>query len=135
MKKQKDGINAFLGEDTSFEGKLSFTGTVRLDGEFKGEIFSDGTLIVGDTAKLEATIRVGRLIVSGEVKGGIVARERMEIHAPGKVLGDIVSPVLTIDEGVVFEGTCKMRDTAQSGQEKEGEKEEKKVAVISKSVK
>ncbi|HIC84994.1 MAG TPA: polymer-forming cytoskeletal protein, partial [Desulfobacterales bacterium] len=82
MKKQKEGINAFLGEDTSFEGKLSFSGTVRLDGQFKGEIFSRGTLIVGDTAKLEATIRVGRLISSGEIKGSIIARERMEIHAP-----------------------------------------------------
>ena len=135
MKKQKEGINAFLGEDTSFEGKLSFSGTVRLDGQFKGEIFSRGTLIVGDTAKLEATIRVGRLISSGEIKGSIIARERMEIRAPGKVLGDIVSPILTIDEGVIFEGTCKMREIPPSEEGGAEERDEKKVALIAKSTK
>ncbi len=108
MKKNKDEMNAFLGEGTKFEGKLSFTGIVRLDGRFKGEIFSEGTLIVGDSALIEADINIAEIIISGEVRGNIVAGSRIEIHAPGKVFGNIVSPVVIIDEGVIFEGNCKM---------------------------
>ncbi len=129
MKKQKEGINAFLGEDTSFEGKLSFTGTVRIDGRLKGEVFSEGTLIVGDSAKVEADIKVGRLVVSGEINGNILAGERIEIHAPARVFGDIVCPVLIIDEGVIFEGNCKMTEVS-IGEEKQETSDEKKVKVI-----
>jgi cytoskeletal protein CcmA (bactofilin family) len=122
MKKNKDQINAFLGRDTEFEGKLSFTGTVRIDGRFKGEILSEGTLIVGETAILESDIRVGHVIISGEVRGNIVAGERIEGHSPGKIYGNISAPVITIDEGVTFEGKCQM-----SGQ---GEETGSKVTLL-----
>jgi len=109
MKKVKDQINAFLGKDTEFEGKLSFTGAVRMDGSFKGEIFTEGTLIVGETALIESDISASHLIISGEVRGNIVAEDRIEIHAPGKVVGNIKAPVVIIDEGVIFEGNCQMQ--------------------------
>lgn len=124
MKNGKDQINAFLGKDTEFEGKLSFTGAVRLDGKFKGEIFTEGTLIIGETATIEADMRVARIIVSGQVRGNIDAGERLEIKAPGKVFGNIQAPTVIIEEGVLFEGNCKM----QVG--KEGA--DKKVAVLPK---
>ncbi|RLB44353.1 MAG: polymer-forming cytoskeletal protein [Deltaproteobacteria bacterium] len=123
MKKTREEMNAFLGEGTEFEGKLSFTGSVRLDGRFKGEIFSEGTLVVGDSAFIEGEIEVSEIIVSGEIKGSITASKRIEIHAPGKVFGNIQSPVVVIDEGVIFEGNCKMRSLA--------EEDDKKIAVIS----
>ncbi|HDG97020.1 MAG TPA: polymer-forming cytoskeletal family protein [Desulfobacterales bacterium] len=123
MKKTKEEMNAFLGEGTEFEGKLSFTGSVRLDGRFKGEILSEGTLVVGDSASIEGEIDVSEIIVSGEIKGSITASKRIEIHAPGKVFGNIQAPVVIIEEGVIFEGTCKMQSL--------GEEDEKKVAVIS----
>jgi len=123
MKRTKEEMNAFLGEGTEFEGKLSFTGSVRLDGRFKGEIFSEGTLVVGDSASIEGEINVSEIIVSGEIKGSITASKRIEIHAPGKVFGNIQSPVVIIDEGVIFEGMCKMRSL--------DEEDEKKIAVIS----
>jgi len=124
MKNEKDQINAFLGKDTEFEGKLSFTGAVRLDGRFKGEILTEGTLIVGETALIEADIRVARIIVSGEIRGNIVAGERIEIKAPAKVFGNIQSPTVIIEEGVVFEGSCKMKVAT--------EESDKKVAVLPK---
>ncbi|MEJ2023643.1 MAG: polymer-forming cytoskeletal protein [Deltaproteobacteria bacterium] len=124
MKNEKDQINAFLGKDTEFEGKLSFTGAVRLDGRFKGEILTEGTLIVGETALIEADIRVARIIVSGEIRGNIVAGERIEIKAPAKVFGNIQSPTVIIEEGVVFEGNCKMKVAT--------EESDKKVAVLPK---
>lgn len=109
MKKNRDQINAFLGKDTEFEGKLSFSGTVRIDGRFKGEIVSEGTLVVGETAVVESDIRVGHVIISGEVRGNVVAEDRIEGHSPGKIFGNISAPVITIDEGVKFEGKCQMQ--------------------------
>jgi len=108
--KRRDEINAFLGRNTEFEGKLSFSGTVRIDGRFKGEILSDGTLIVGDSAVLEADIQVPHLVVCGEVRGNLYASEKVEIHPPGKVFGNVQAPAVVMDEGVVFEGCCRMQD-------------------------
>ena len=121
--KKKNEITAFMGRETEFEGKLSFMGTIRIDGKFRGEILSDGTLIVGDTAIIESEIRVGHIIISGEIRGNIFVKYRIEINRPGKVFGNIQAPVVVIEEGVIFEGNCKMKDIV--------EKEEKKIAVIS----
>jgi cytoskeletal protein CcmA (bactofilin family) len=109
--KKTDEINAFLGKDTEFEGKLSFGGTVRVDGHFKGEINSDGTLIVGETAVMEAEVQVSNVIISGEIRGNVLATKRVEIHSPGKVFGNISAPTVVMDEGVVFEGSCSMQET------------------------
>ena len=106
--KKKDEMNAFLGKNTEFDGKLSFSGSVRVDGNFKGEISGDGTLIVGDSAAIQADVRVAHLIISGEIRGSLFAGERIEIHAPGKVFGNIQAPAVVMDEGVIFDGRCRM---------------------------
>ena len=121
--KRKDEINAFLGGNTEFEGKLSFKGAVRMDGRFKGEIHTEGTLIVGETAVLHCTIHASHIIISGEIRGNVFAERRIEIHAPGKVFGNIQAPVVVIEEGVIFEGNCRMVES-ETG-------EEKKLAAIS----
>jgi len=108
--KRRDEINAFLGKDTEFEGKLSFSGTVRIDGRFKGEILAGGILIVGDGAVVEADVQVSHLVVCGEVRGNLFAAEKIEIHPPGKVFGNIQAPAVLMEEGVVFEGCCRMQD-------------------------
>ena len=110
MKKSKDEINAFLGRDTEFEGKFSFTGAVRVDGKISGEIFSNGTLIVGESAVINSQIRVADIIISGEVHGDIFAERKIEITVPGKLFGNIKTPKLVLEEGVIFEGNCKMKD-------------------------
>lgn len=121
--KNKNEINAFLGGDTEFEGKLSFKGTVRIDGNFKGEIFTEGTLIVGEAAVVKSDIHVSHIIISGEIHGNIMAENRIEIHAPGKVFGNIQAPAVVIEEGVIFEGNCKMQKIDKDG--------DKKLAVVS----
>lgn len=121
--KNRDEINAFLGRETEFEGKLSFKGAVRIDGHFTGEIFTEGTLIVGESAVIKSDIHVSHIIISGEIRGNIFADTRIEIHAPGKVFGNIQTPIVVIDEGVVFEGNCRMLKTDKD--------EDKKLAVIS----
>jgi len=122
--KNKDQINAFLGKETEFEGKLSFKGAVRIDGRFTGEIYTDGTLIAGESAVMKSEIHVSHIIISGEIRGNIIADKRIEIHAPGKVYGNIQAPVVVIDEGVIFEGNCRMQKTDFD------KEKEKKLAVI-----
>jgi len=105
-------ITTLLGKGSRFDGKLAFTGTVRIDGEFVGEIKSDDILVVGPGARVKADMDVGTLIVEGEVEGTIQARRAVEIHSPGRVRGSITTPSLFIDRGVVFEGNCHVTDPA-----------------------
>jgi cytoskeletal protein CcmA (bactofilin family) len=97
-------ITTLLGRGATFEGKLTFDGTVRIDGRFKGEVFSDDTLVIGEGAHVEAEIDIGEVIIQGTVVGNIKAKRSIEIHAPGRVKGDLHTPVLQVDKGVVFEG-------------------------------
>jgi cytoskeletal protein CcmA (bactofilin family) len=102
-------ITALLGRGTTFEGKLHFEGRVRIDGLFKGEIRSDDTLVIGEGAEVHADIAVATVIVRGGiVHGNIRARTAIEVHAPGRVVGDLHSPSLFIDRGVEFQGNCRM---------------------------
>ncbi len=105
---EKAEIKAFLGPGSRFEGKLSFDEMVRLDGCFSGEIHSTDTLIVGETAEIEGEIEVGALILSGRFKGNIVATGMVELRAPARVDGSIVTPSIKIEESVVFNGEIKM---------------------------
>lgn len=101
-------VNALLGKGSEFEGKLSFEGTVRIEGVLKGEIISKDKLIIGEGAKVAAEINVGSAVVSGEVTGNITATGEVEILAPAKMTGNIKTPSLVIQKGVIFEGNCSM---------------------------
>src|SRR4030065_2319922 len=103
-------IKAFLGKGSEFEGKLTFNQTVRIDGNFKGQIISTGTLIIGDDAVINAEIEVGTAVISGNIVGGITAREQLELHAPAKVSGTIKTPKLIIIEGAIFDGSCQLKN-------------------------
>ncbi len=106
--KKREQVVTFLGKGTEFEGKLTFDGTIRIDGNFKGEISSNGNLIVGEKGMIEADMHVAYIVISGEVHGNIIADQKVEIRAPGRVFGDIQAPTVVIDEGVIFEGKTKM---------------------------
>ncbi len=97
-------ITTLLGRGATFEGKLTFDGTVRIDGRFKGEVFSDDTLVIGEGAVVEAEIEIGEVIIQGTVVGNVKAKRSIEIHAPGRVKGDLNTPSLQIAKGVIFEG-------------------------------
>ena len=100
-------INTLLGRGATFEGKLTFEGTVRVDGKLKGEVFSDDILIVGEGATVEAEIDIGEIIIQGTVVGNIRAKRGIEIHAPGRVKGDLSAPRLQLAEGAVVDGVCR----------------------------
>jgi len=101
-------ISGYLGKETVFEGKMTFEGVFRLDGKFEGQIFEGGTLIVGETAVVKGKIGVNSIIINGLVEGDVYSKGRSEIHSTGKFYGNIVTPILTINEGGILEGHCKM---------------------------
>jgi len=103
-------IHTLLGKGAHFDGKLTFDGTVRIDGDFTGEIYSEDILVVGEGGNVKADLEIGSLVVEGAVEGNIHATRSVEIHAPGRVKGNITTPSLFIDRGVVFEGNCQMYD-------------------------
>lgn len=103
-------VHTILGPESSFEGKLVFDGTVRIDGRFKGEIQTNNVLVVGQGAHVEATITVGSVIINGDVIGDVNAKQSVEIHAPGRLRGNLSTPQLMIAKGVTFDGTCRMQD-------------------------
>jgi cytoskeletal protein CcmA (bactofilin family) len=101
-------VSAYLGKGSRITGKLNFEGTVRVDGQVEGEIAAQDTLVVGESAILNAQISGSSIIITGKVTGDITARKRVEIRAPGKLFGNVTTPSLIIQEGVVFEGHCSM---------------------------
>jgi cytoskeletal protein CcmA (bactofilin family) len=101
-------VTGVIDHGCEFEGKLCFQGTVRIGGAFRGEIFTPDTLIVAEGARVQGTIEAGTVIISGEVVGSVRAKHRVEIHKPAIFRGDILTPSLSVDEGVIFEGSSKM---------------------------
>src|SRR5436190_23267185 len=109
-------VTTLLGRGSEFEGKLSFEGTVRIDGKLTGEIFTDDVLIIGEGADVKAEINVGSIIIEGSVQGNITAKRSVEIHTPGRVRGNITTPSLQIEKGVLFDGNCQMESSATAAQ-------------------
>jgi len=101
-------LTALLDQGASFEGKLTFEGTVRIGGDFKGEIFTRDTLVIDPAARVEAQIEADVVIISGTVSGNVFARRRVIMHPPAVFRGSVTTPSLRIDEGVMFEGASYM---------------------------
>lgn len=100
--------NAFLGRGTKLAGKIAFEGTARIEGQIEGEISANDVLVVGESAVITAQITGGTVVIKGRVTGDIVASKKVEIRAPGRLFGNVSTPSLVIEEGVVFEGHCSM---------------------------
>lgn len=101
-------VTALLDRGAAFEGQLTFEGTVRIAGKFRGEIFTKDTLVIDAGADVEAQIEADTVIISGIVKGNVFARRRVIMHPPAILKGTVTTPSLRIDEGVVFEGASYM---------------------------
>ena len=104
--------HTILGREARFSGKLTFEGAVRIDGHFEGEVFTNDVLLVGPTAEIRAELNVGSVIIHGYVEGNVKAKESVEIKAPGRLRGNVITPNLVIERGVTFDGTCRMSGDA-----------------------
>ncbi len=102
-------INALVGRGTQFDGKLHFEGCVRVDGTLSGEVLSDGTLIIGESAVVEGDILAGTVIIrGGTVTANVRATRSIELYVPAVVTGNLLAPEIFIDKGVRFSGNCVM---------------------------
>ena len=118
-------LNALLGKGSSFEGKLLFEGSVRIDGKFTGEIISTDTLMIGEGAEVKGEVQVGSLVIVGDYNGNAKAIKSIELKAPAKVRGTLTTASIVIERGVFFDGTCKM-DTGSAPPPSHSEPQKKK---------
>ena len=102
------GLTAFIDQGSSFEGKLSFKDTVRIDGQFTGEITSENTLIIGESGEIQANIKSKTVVISGSVAGDVQAGTKVVLHKSARMQGNIESPSLMIEEGALFNGQISM---------------------------
>jgi cytoskeletal protein CcmA (bactofilin family) len=112
-KQEGEEIKAILGKGAEFVGKLIFNGSVRIDGDFQGEIHGQGSLVVGEGALVKANIAVKIVYIGGEVQGNIEAKEKITLHSTGKFSGDIHTPVLIMEEGAFFDGKSHMAEAVE----------------------
>ena len=112
----KEGtLSGFVGGGTVVTGEANFKAMMRVDGHLSGRVSSSsGTLIVGANGKVDANIEVAVAVIHGTINGDIIATQRLELGRAAKVNGNIQTPSLIIEQGAVFEGTCKMLQMAAS---------------------
>jgi cytoskeletal protein CcmA (bactofilin family) len=103
-----EDVSAFVGKGVEFKGTISYNGTVRIDGSLDGEIHTDGVLLVGEEAVITAKVTAGTIVCKGKITGDVVAKEKIKLRAPAIVNGGIKTPMLSIEEGVLFNGTLEM---------------------------
>ncbi len=106
----KEGtLSGFVGGGTVMTGEANFKAMMRVDGTLSGRVSSSsGTLIVGANGKVDANIEVAVAVIHGTINGDIIATQRLELGRAAKVHGNIQTPSLIIEQGAIFEGSCKM---------------------------
>jgi cytoskeletal protein CcmA (bactofilin family) len=120
----KEGtLSGFVGNGTVLTGEATFKAMLRVDGHLSGRVSSDsGTLIIGTNGQVDADIQVAVAVIHGTVNGDIIASQRLELGRAAKVNGNIQTPSLIIEQGAVFEGTCRMAQLKTALEKKPEEK-------------
>ncbi len=111
-KSQIEEVQAVLGKGAEFIGKLIFDGAVRIDGDFQGEIYGQGSLEIGEGAQVKANIAVKAIYIGGNVQGTIEVKEKINIISTGKFYGDVRTPIFVMEEGALFDGKSSMVEAA-----------------------
>jgi len=106
-------ITAIVGTHTEFEGILHYNGTIRIDGKVEGEIHTDGVLLIGKDAVINARIRARSIVSCGRIAGDVVATEKIALLAPACLKGSVTTPVLSMEEGVCFKGSLEIPEPGE----------------------
>jgi len=106
-------LQSFLDQGTVFEGKIVFSGAVRIDGHFKGEACAEGTLVIGESGTVEADLELKRLIVHGRFKGSVTAKERVEVASGGQIEGEVAAPSFVVADGARITARIRMGEPAR----------------------
>jgi cytoskeletal protein CcmA (bactofilin family) len=118
MPSKNDTTNCIIGEGSIFDGRFYVNGSIMIEGKFQGDIRTDDQLIVGPTGKVKTDIQARRVTIAGTLIGNISATEEVTLLHTGKVLGNITTPKLSVEQGVITEGKV----TITSGQMEETRK-------------
>ena len=110
-------LNSMLGQGCKIKGDIELQGTIRIDGQFEGSISCPDTLIIGKSGIVKAEVKVKNAVIGGKLIGNIAAANKIELQSGSHVEGDIQTARLVIDEGVFFEGNCKMGTSSGSKSE------------------
>lgn len=112
-RRKKQSQNAkgltIIGQGTAVKGEIYSKGTVRIEGQVTGAVHCEGVILVQESGQVKAGLVANHIVISGKVKGNVLAHERLEVMPNATVIGDITSPRISIAEGVVFEGQCIMK--------------------------
>ncbi len=104
-------VNSVIGEGAEFNGEFKFSGLIRIDGRFRGVLETDGKVLIGKTGIVDTDIRAKVVVAGGEIRGNIFATERVTLLSSCRLEGDVVTPRLIVEEGVVFHGKCTINPT------------------------
>ena len=136
-------LNSMLGQGCKNKGDIELQGTIRIDGQFEGSISCPDTLIIGKSGIVKGDVKVKNAVIAGKLVGNIAAANKIELQTGSHVEGDIATARLVIDEGVFFEGNCKMgatgagastsqaRDVSESKDSNWARKDEKRPEPVS----
>lgn len=103
-----EDVSAFVGKGVEFKGTITYSGTVRIDGFLDGEIHTEGVLLAGEEAVITAKVTAGTIVCKGKITGDIYAKEKIKLLAPAVISGGVKTPMLSMEEGVLFNGTLEM---------------------------
>jgi cytoskeletal protein CcmA (bactofilin family) len=120
----KEGrLSGFVGYGTKLTGETHFQAMLRIDGHLTGTVASEtGTLIIGSSGQVDADISVSAALINGTVNGDIIATDRLELGRTARVMGNIQTPRLTIEDGAILEGGCSMIKAKEAVEKRKNEK-------------
>ncbi len=121
-----ENLSTIIGKDSVFTGTMEVKGTLRVDGKLKGKIVSDETVSIGSTGEVEADIEAKIVVVAGTVVGNIHSSEKTEMQAKAKVVGDLVTKSVVIEQGAIFHGSCQMKGLKEFEQKPDNKMVDKK---------
>ncbi len=111
-------INSIIGAGTKFKGEFELSGVLRIDGDFTGSVRTKGRVFISSTGRAECVMHAGNVVVGGIVRGDIYSSEKVTILSTGMVIGTITTPRLVIEDGVIFNGVCKVfKDSLETAEE------------------
>lgn len=113
-----EDVGAFVGKGVKFKGTITYDGMVRIEGFLEGEIQTEGVLLVGEGAMITAKVTAGTIVCKGKITGEILAKEKIKLRAPAVVSGGVKTPMLSIEEGVLLNGTLEMTQSAHEAHRK-----------------
>lgn len=106
-------LNSIIGEGSEFKGEFTVNGLLRIDGRFKGTIETEGKVLIGQTGEAITDIKARVVVIGGTVRGNIFATERVIMLSSGQMHGNIITPSLVMEDGVVFDGNCVINKHAE----------------------